>query len=424
VFCQHLSPLTEDCDGTDLGKASCENSGYAGGALSCTPTCTFDISQCDECASLGLTLLTCGPAPISTGIITGIGGMGTGRGAFIDGMGIAATETEVGVVWSEHDPDRVQFARLSPTLELLGQTTLRDGELAPGITIAARPSGWVVAVYGQSEVSVLALDAQGQMTARTVVGQSQVPPFDGSPAAQIASDLGTFQGPPVLASEPNGATFMAWRSAGKVSTLVISPDGITTTARANPLGSDDSNDELSATFVGDSFYLLAQSGGGLNLVRLGVDGATRTTATVFESRAQAFGGARLVRGSSDLQITYRGAVGGDLAELWQRIGSDGSVLSGTQLVGAGFLTTHGLELESGTFLLASHSDGPAGYGQALAMARVAADGNSVSGPSNVIVVPFIPTYDLVLRGPELVAAWISSDDDGGRVHIGLARLLP
>ena len=420
VFCQHLSPLTEDCDGTDLGTASCQNSGWAGGVLSCTATCSFDVSQCEECADLGPSLLSCGAAPITTGI----GGMGTGLGAFIDGMGIAATETEIGLVWSEHDPDRVQFARLSPTLQLLGETTLRDSEFAPGVAIAARPSGWAVAVYGQSEVSVLAVDAQGQMTGRTVVGQSQVTPFGGSPAAQIDSALGTFQGPPVLASEPSGATFMAWRSAGKVSTLVIASDGVTTTAPANPLGSDDSSDELSATFVGDSFYLLAQSGGGLNLVRLDIDGTTTTTATVFQSRAQAFEGARLVRSSSDLQITYSGAVGGDLAELWQRIGSDGSVLSNAQVVGAEFITTHGLELETGTFLLAAHSNGPADSAQALATARISADGSSVSQPSNVIVAPFIPTYDLVPRGPEMVAAWISSDDDGGRVHIGLARLLP
>jgi hypothetical protein len=423
VFCQHLSPLTEDCDGADLGKASCQSSGYARGVLTCTPKCSFDISRCDECASLGPSLLSCGPAPITTGFSAGIAGMGTAVGAFIDAMGIAATDTEVGLVWSEHDPDRVQFARLSPTLELLGETTLRDGEFAPGVAIAARPSGWVVAVYGQSEVSILAVDPQGQLTARTVVGQSQVPPFGGSPAAQPASDLGTFQGPPVLASEPSGATFMAWRTTGKVSTLVISSDGVTTTAPANPLGSDDSRDELSATFVGDSFYLLAQSGGGLNLVRFGVDGATKTTTTVF---AQTFEGegARLVRGSSDLQITYRGAVGGDPTELWQRIGSDGSVLSDAQVVGAELITAHGLELGTGTFLLAANSNGAGDYGQALATARVGVDGNSVSQPSNVVVVPFIPTYDIVPRGPDVVAAWVSSDADGGSVHIGLARLLP
>ncbi len=36
----------EDCDGTDLGAASCTSLGFLGGTLACHPDCTFDTSQC------------------------------------------------------------------------------------------------------------------------------------------------------------------------------------------------------------------------------------------------------------------------------------------------------------------------------------------------------------------------------------------
>jgi hypothetical protein len=38
--------LGEACDGTDLGTASCSLLNFVGGELRCTPTCTFDTSQC------------------------------------------------------------------------------------------------------------------------------------------------------------------------------------------------------------------------------------------------------------------------------------------------------------------------------------------------------------------------------------------
>ena len=36
----------EECDGSDLGGASCQSLGYAGGSLACRPDCVFDTSNC------------------------------------------------------------------------------------------------------------------------------------------------------------------------------------------------------------------------------------------------------------------------------------------------------------------------------------------------------------------------------------------
>lgn len=49
----------EECDGDDLGEASCESLGYAGGDLRCLPDCTLDKSACVEAA--------CGNGTIDSG---------------------------------------------------------------------------------------------------------------------------------------------------------------------------------------------------------------------------------------------------------------------------------------------------------------------------------------------------------------------
>ncbi len=40
---------TEDCEGTDLGGATCSSLGYPGGTLSCDNSCTFNTSACGSC---------------------------------------------------------------------------------------------------------------------------------------------------------------------------------------------------------------------------------------------------------------------------------------------------------------------------------------------------------------------------------------
>ena len=42
----------EQCDGSDLGGASCASLGFAGGALACNGSCAFDTATCQSAASL------------------------------------------------------------------------------------------------------------------------------------------------------------------------------------------------------------------------------------------------------------------------------------------------------------------------------------------------------------------------------------
>ncbi len=41
-----LTEVLEQCDGTDLAGASCTSLGYQSGTLECSPTCSFNVSQC------------------------------------------------------------------------------------------------------------------------------------------------------------------------------------------------------------------------------------------------------------------------------------------------------------------------------------------------------------------------------------------
>jgi hypothetical protein len=43
----------EQCDGSDLGGATCESLGYSGGTLSCTPQCALDESLCEAPENCG-----------------------------------------------------------------------------------------------------------------------------------------------------------------------------------------------------------------------------------------------------------------------------------------------------------------------------------------------------------------------------------
>jgi hypothetical protein len=42
---------TEQCDGADLGGATCASQGFGGGTLACTPGCVFDTTRCTPCGN-------------------------------------------------------------------------------------------------------------------------------------------------------------------------------------------------------------------------------------------------------------------------------------------------------------------------------------------------------------------------------------
>ena len=151
--------FTEPCDGNLNVGPYCTSLGFGSGSVACSATCSFDTSGCQECATVAA-VAWCGPAPVTT--------------AQPLAMAIGATDTDVGLVWSEQrqgEAPTLHFARLSPSLDLVAATTLADAAFAsavgglavpPVLAVAPQPSGWTVAGYAAPDLFLHAIDATGQ----------------------------------------------------------------------------------------------------------------------------------------------------------------------------------------------------------------------------------------------------------------------
>lgn len=61
---------SEDCEGGDLNGGSCTELGYAGGVLSCDPSCTYDLTDCQAFTPTPSATPTATPLPTTTVIAT------------------------------------------------------------------------------------------------------------------------------------------------------------------------------------------------------------------------------------------------------------------------------------------------------------------------------------------------------------------
>ena len=148
----------EQCDGNDLGDASCLSLHFGSGNLACRSNCALDTSGCRDCVPLGAGLVSCGEAPLPVNQPWS--------------LAVAATDTEVGIAWlgQADDSTLVSFARLAPGLDLLGSQVLDSGPPScasawRGVAVAAVASGWLIAVGGAPEVIVYAVDRAGDKSA-------------------------------------------------------------------------------------------------------------------------------------------------------------------------------------------------------------------------------------------------------------------
>ena len=321
--------FTEACDGTANVGPYCRDMGFGSGDVACSASCTYDTSGCSECL-VGAPLARCGPAPVTN--------------AQPLAMAIAATDAEVGLAWAEQDPGHaptLHFARLSPSLDLVGATALPDAAFAaasaglappPTLAVAPLPSGWVVAGYAAPEIFLHAIDATGQDVGRLVIAQV--------PAAEAGSGL------PILAARPDGGPLLVWSRAGELRAAVVAADGQSMTAPVVlATGAPQVLGSPSAIYGRDAFNVAFSIDGGANrrqlrLARVETDGtltgsydALRGTdvwnATLGPS--QAFG-------SSDLTVVYQRyadpcVTDQGFAVYAQRIGSTGVPLGEAVLVG-------------------------------------------------------------------------------------------
>ena len=176
--------LREECDGDDLGGASCAELGFPSGTLVCDKTCSVaGGTGCSECVPMAPAVVSCGTIPPLAA-------------PYLSGYAIAATDSEVGLAevgYNDLNGMTLSFRRLTPSLDTASSTTLLDtlrpgplaGAYVDGVAVAPIPSGWVIAscVAGQL-LPVHGRCGRGEQRARAGAGgRSRLWVLDGAGGA-------------------------------------------------------------------------------------------------------------------------------------------------------------------------------------------------------------------------------------------------
>ncbi len=121
----------EQCDGSDLGGATCASRGFYGGALSCNANCSFNTSQC-----------TSAPPPPPSG---GGGGGGGGGGYYV------APQTAVSFSGRAYPKSSVTILKDAQIVA----TTIADANANFSTTISGLSGGnYIFAVYSEDSKGV------------------------------------------------------------------------------------------------------------------------------------------------------------------------------------------------------------------------------------------------------------------------------
>jgi hypothetical protein len=402
--------VTEACDGTDLGGATCASQGFAGGTLTCTESCGFDLSVCTACLPTGDGVVRCGPA--------GLGAPGPSRPLW---MALAASATEVGLAWTDYDQLyghwRVGFSRLSPSLDVIATTTFETydaGELAS----APLADGWVVAEVMLEGLVLYTLDAGGQKLARMVVEENPRDPNSWDASVQSPKIQA-----PKLVARSDGGPLLLWRNADGYRAAIVAADGRSTSAPVNlPNAGVEGFSPAAAAYVEGAFSVVVRVSldDGLRLVRIGADGHIISSEKILAG--QTVGAPDLATGTTDHRLIYEiPGAGTDPAEgriMFRHLSASGAP-TGTAApfasLGAYRAETAAAGLGDDSLVLLSSSSP-----EQLALARLDSNGQLVGAirplakaPSGSLHYPL-----LAKRGPDVIVGWTIGD------AISLARVTP
>jgi hypothetical protein len=353
-------------------------------------------------------LLACGNAPIDD------------RSPWT--LALAATEQEVGLAWVSRDPsggDGLHFGRFATDLTLIEEKG-PFGPSCPGhIAIAARPGGWSLAVEASDGLHLLALSANGDVTAdlRVQSHTSSLPwnlaLRDGAEPILMWTER---SGTPVGTDDLHVARVNTDGSSLAPDTIVKFPF---------PLG------EISAVAAGDGWLLAAEAGSArsIHIAPLAADGMPagpmqapfdpkavnpRMTASPTGPRMTFYNGAERYF----VALTNTGVPIGAPVPLAPT--PRNSVEAPVTAFGG---DTVALLPTSQEFLLR-------GWAKWLEIVRLDANGAPTGASKTVVADPQVmQAYAMVRRGPEVVLAWVNGREDRGNpglgpMSIGMARLAP
>jgi hypothetical protein len=399
-FCPEVD-ATEICDGADLGGETCEKRGFGSGTLSCATGCWLDTSRCSECVP-SAAVVRCGAAPVT---------------ADPRAMAVAATEAEVALAWIEGDvdgPPVLRFARFGPNLDLISATYIADPALGAiprgqlpdpdftGVSVAPIPSGWVIAGFVESDVFFHVLDASGNAVARTSV--ESVSPY-------------VMRAFPKLVARAGGGPLMHWQTNDDVRAVVIAADGRSATPRLTVALVGYTSGPTSGTFAADAFHLMVRvtDFNGLPtyflLFRIAPDGTLSATSEPLPGVRNRL--ASLAAGAGDLRVVYTDE---NEAIVWRKLTLSGAPSAAPVLLAReSTRTAFAVGFDSDTVALLVGPTAAIGLG----VMRVAANGAVVTPQLKLEVGATLAWYDVVRRGPDLVAMWTT-----GAPGFRIARVTP
>ena len=147
--------ISEDCDGAELGGASCVSRGYSGGTLACGATCWFDERACLTCAA-GPHIATCKESLFC---------------AHAGSLAMAGNDNAIVLAWVQGPPTQgdVYVASLAPDLSPRMTSSIVDITDGVSVAIARTPSGFMLAVERTTqEVDLVPLDDDGAVSGSVV----------------------------------------------------------------------------------------------------------------------------------------------------------------------------------------------------------------------------------------------------------------
>jgi hypothetical protein len=391
--------ITEECDGQDLGGATCASIGYAaGGTLGCSSTCNFDTGGCTTCAS-GAQIGACAVPAADV----------RDAGA----IALATTATEIVVAWTSC-ASGVHAARFGADLAKIAETVV-DPSPGRAVALARSGSGFVIAAEVDGGLHVLALDASlaPRGPARTLPG--------GADPILVARGASPTDGPLLMWTEnkrsPQGDN-------APVNAAILEDDGTEHAPRAIAFASTIEAPQGSGVFVGDGF-LLAQrewpgtvAASGVAVVRIGLDGKVGAKQTPVPRETEY---PQLAFTGSEARLVYNdfGSNGG---VAWARLDPTGVALGAPVLLSG---SASGTYRRSPTIALGSDSVVLLGSKQgleawALALVRVSSSGAPVGTPASV-GHDNPAAYALAPFGADAVVAWLG---DRYPRRLTLARVHP
>ena len=384
--------VSEACDGVVPAGTTCATLGYAGGELHCGAWCGLDPKDCDGCGS-DARIERCVPAPVDSTVPYA--------------LGLAATGEMVGLAWITSSSldgaaeRRVHFARFDSNLSLVSEPGCFAVAEPTFVSVAAVPSGWLLAVGGAGGVHVIPLAPDGYPR-----GPGRVIPGGGTPH---------------LAERPGAGPLVSYAVAGSIDAQLLREDGTAEWTARVFSGSPTEPDLANAVFTGDGF-LVVQRMAGVTVARVELDGTVSGTSMPGGSSTET---PQLAWNGTEARVTWTdfSATG---TVYFARLDRNGARIAAPVVLGtipAYFNRSPMVAFGQETLVVMSGYSGGVDLATRLDITKVDRDGRTVV-PTFALTQD--PTgargYRAARLGARMVVAWVGGGN--GTPHFGPGQLFP